>query len=80
MGFGDIGLGMILGLVFGGFGSLLLLIFATWVGALVGVLLMIVGRATMKSALPFGSFLAAVGAGLLIEQELIVKALELLML
>lgn len=70
MGFGDVGLGAVLGLILGWPSSLFVLVFAVWVGALVGVLLMFAGRAHMKSALPFGSFLTAVAVGALIRQDL----------
>ena len=70
MGFGDVGLGMVLGLVLGWPASLFVLVFAVWAGALVGGVLMIAGRANMKSALPFGSFLAAVAVGALVRQDM----------
>ena len=79
MGFGDVGLGMVLGLVFGGFGTLVLLVVGTWTGALVGVMLMAGGRATMKSALPFGSFLAATAVALLIRQDIVRAAYNVLL-
>lgn len=70
MGFGDVGLGGTLGLMLGWPISLFVLVFAVWVGALVGIMLMVAGRAHLKSALPFGSFLAAVAVGALIRQDL----------
>lgn len=57
MGGGDVKLGFLMGLVLG-LPKILLALFAAFVsGALVGVLLMILGKKKMKSMLPFGPFL-----------------------
>lgn len=80
MGFGDVGLGAVLGLILGWPASLFVLIFAVWSGAFVGILLMLAGRAHMKSALPFGSFLTAVTIGALIRQDLFEQLAALLVL
>lgn len=60
MGFGDVKLAFILGLILGYPLGLLVIIIAIWSGALWGMILMILGKATRKTALPFGTFLSAV--------------------
>lgn len=60
IGFGDITLGVLLGLLVGGPSNALLLIFvASLLGTLVALPLMAIGRATRTSHLPFGPFLMA---------------------
>lgn len=60
IGFGDITLGILLGLLVGGPANALLLIFvASLIGSLIAVPLLIAGRATRTSHLPFGPFLMA---------------------
>lgn len=58
MGWGDVkflaGIGAVVGLA----GCLWVLIVAALLGALVGLVLMLLGRGTAKTALPFGTFLA----------------------
>ena len=58
MGWGDVkflaGIGAVLGLA----GCLWVLIVGALLGALVGLVLMVMGRGTAKTALPFGTFLA----------------------
>jgi len=78
IGFGDVGLGGLLGLVLGWPYVLFVLVFAVWTGVLVGVFLMWLGRATMKTALPFGTFLNAMAVGALIEQDLFQALAEFL--
>lgn len=80
MGFGDVGLGAVLGLVLGWPASVFVLVFAVWIGALVGVVMMSAGRAHMKTALPFGSFLAAVAVGTLIRPDIFARLATLLIL
>ena len=58
IGFGDVKLSAVLGLVFGFPGSLLVVYSAIILGGALGVILLISRRATMKTALPFGSILA----------------------
>jgi leader peptidase (prepilin peptidase)/N-methyltransferase len=58
IGFGDITLGLLLGLLVGGPGNALLLIFiASLIGTLVAMPLLLSGRADRTSHLPFGPFL-----------------------
>lgn len=58
IGFGDVKLGVILGLVAGGaFKSLLILLVASLVGTIVAVPMVLQGKATRKSHLPFGPLL-----------------------
>ena len=78
VGFGDAKLLFLIGLVLGyplGFLSLLL---SVWMAALVGIGLMALGRATRKTALPFGSFLAGVSILIIIFQNEIQKIIALL--
>ena len=58
IGFGDVKLVFIIGLILGYPLGLLAIIFAIWGGALWGLVLMGFGKATRKTALPFGSFLS----------------------
>jgi leader peptidase (prepilin peptidase)/N-methyltransferase len=59
IGLGDVKLGLFLGLLLGWKMSLVMLMLAYVGGALVGVVLILLRRKTMKSALPFGTFLTA---------------------
>lgn len=78
MGFGDVGLGMVIGLILGWPATLFVLVFSVWIGALVGLMLIFMGRANMRTALPFGSFLTAVAVGALIHQDLFEQLASLL--
>ncbi len=60
VGFGDVKLVFLIGVSFGYPFGALVVISSIWVAALVGILLMVTGKATAKSAIPFGSFLAGV--------------------
>jgi len=57
MGMGDVKLVFLLGLFLGIFKTAVALFLAFEIGAVVGILLIISGRAKMKTALPFGPFL-----------------------
>jgi leader peptidase (prepilin peptidase)/N-methyltransferase len=59
VGFGDVKLVFLIGMAFGFPFGPLVVIGATWVATLVGVGLLTIGKATPKTALPFGAFLAA---------------------
>ena len=59
LGFGDVKLALVLGLLFGYPGSVGVTLAAIWAGALVGIVLMALHRANMQTALPFGSFWVA---------------------
>ncbi|HTY40072.1 MAG TPA: prepilin peptidase [Candidatus Paceibacterota bacterium] len=59
MGEGDLKFAAALGLVFGWPDTLFVIMLAFMLGAAVGVGAMLAGKKTMKSALPFGPFLAA---------------------
>ena len=57
MGFGDVKLAGVLGLLLG-FPSIVIALYTAFLtGAVVGVILMIIGKATMKTKVPFGPFL-----------------------
>ena len=58
IGLGDVKLGIFLGLVFGLGQSIMLLFVAYFVGAVVGVGLILLGKKHLSSRLPFGTFLA----------------------
>jgi prepilin signal peptidase PulO-like enzyme (type II secretory pathway) len=57
MGVGDIKLAFLMGLLLGWPGIFIALFLAFFIGAAAGVLLMILGKKTMKSQIPFGPFL-----------------------
>lgn len=57
MGFGDVKLAGVLGLLLGFPNIIIALYTAFLTGAMVGVILMIVGKAKMKTKMPFGPFL-----------------------
>ena len=59
VGFGDVKLSFLVGLAFGYPFGILVLVAAIWAAALVGIVLLASQRGTVKTALPFGSFLAA---------------------
>lgn len=56
LGLGDVKLAMLMGLLFGYPVAISVTLVAIWAGALVGLGLIIAGRANMKTPLPFGSF------------------------
>jgi prepilin signal peptidase PulO-like enzyme (type II secretory pathway) len=58
MGFGDVKLAAMFGALLGTPLALLAILLAAFAGSVVGVTMMIRGRGTMKTALPFGVFLA----------------------
>lgn len=60
IGFGDVKLAFLTGFVLGYPLALLATIAAVWAGAIWGLALMARGKANLKTALPFGSFLSAV--------------------
>lgn len=57
LGFGDVKLGGIVGFIFGFWGGLAILYVAIVLGALLGLLLLLVHRANLKTKLPLGSFI-----------------------
>ena len=59
MGFGDVKLVLVIGLILGYPLGLFAVIFSVWIAAIWGIFLMIFSRANLKTALPFGSFLSA---------------------
>lgn len=59
LGFGDLKLIFVLGIIFGFWPAVSLIIVAVWAAALWGITLMTLGRATPKTALPFGAFLSS---------------------
>ncbi len=71
IGFGDVKLMIPLGIIFGVKGIITLLFIAFVVGGMVGVFLLISKKATMKTAIPFGPYLAGVAILLLIFPNII---------
>ncbi len=69
IGFGDAKLLFLIGLVLGYPLGFLSMIFSIWIAALVGIGLMLSGKATRKTALPFGSFLAGISILIIIFQN-----------
>jgi prepilin signal peptidase PulO-like enzyme (type II secretory pathway) len=57
MGFGDVKLAGLVGLVFGAMGSLIVLYLAIVLGAIVGLVLLAFRKANLKTQLPLGSFI-----------------------
>lgn len=56
LGLGDVKLAMLIGLLFGYPNAIGVTLAAIWAGALIGLILVLIGRANMRTALPFGSF------------------------
>ena len=73
MGLGDAKLLFLIGLVLGYPLGFLSMILSVWIAALVGMVLVASGKATRKTALPFGSFLAGVSIVIIIFQNEIQK-------
>lgn len=69
VGFGDAKLIFLIGLVLGYPLGFLALIFSVWAAALVGIILMMAGKANRKTPLPFGSFLAVISIIIIIFQN-----------
>ena len=61
LGFGDVKLAALLGAFLGGGGVFLTILLASLAGSLVGLGLILSGRGTGRTALPFGTFLAPAG-------------------
>ena len=59
MGMGDAKLAFVMGLILGLLPGFIAIFLASILGAIIGVGLVLVGRKTMKSAIPFGPFLIA---------------------
>ena len=64
IGFGDVKLMIVLGILFGFQGAITLLFFSFFAGGVIGIFLLATGQATAKTAIPFGPFLA--GSALLL--------------
>jgi len=69
VGLGDAKLMFLIGLVLGYPLGFLSLILSIWIAALVGIGLILLGKATRKTPLPFGSFLAGVSIIIIIFQN-----------
>jgi leader peptidase (prepilin peptidase)/N-methyltransferase len=66
VGYGDVKLAFVIGALFGFPDAIGVTLVAIWAGALVGVVLLMRGRANLQTALPFGCFwTAAAVAGLI---------------
>lgn len=69
MGLGDAKLMFLIGLVLGYPFGLIAMTLSIWSAALVGIVLLALGKATRKTPLPFGSFLAGVSIIIIIFQN-----------
>jgi len=58
LGFGDVKLAGVIGLIFGFWGGLVVLYLAVILGALIGIFLLMTGRANLKTKLPFGTIIS----------------------
>ena len=76
VGLGDAKLLFLIGLVLGYPLGFLTLMLSVWVASLVGIGLMILGKANRKTALPFGSFLAGVSILIIIFQNELQKIIN----
>ncbi len=77
IGFGDVKMAFVIGLVLDYPQTLIAILGSIWIGALWGIGLMLLKRATMKSALPFGSFMAAATIVLIIFANYDLKILQI---
>ncbi len=59
MGFGDVKLAILMGLLLGLAGVLVALVLAFWLGAVIGIVLMLLSKKGLKSQVPFAPFLIA---------------------
>lgn len=75
-GLGDAKLLFLIGLVLGYPLGFLSMILSVWIAALVGIGLMLFGKANRKTALPFGSFLAGISILVIIFQNEIQKIID----
>ncbi len=73
VGFGDVKLMFLIGLVLGFPLGFLSLLFSIWSAALVGIVLIILGKANRKTPLPFGTFLSGISILIIIFQNEIQK-------
>ncbi|MDP3997555.1 MAG: prepilin peptidase [bacterium] len=78
IGFGDVKLMLPLGLLFGLWGTISLLLISFWAGGLVGLWLLLAKKATVKTAIPFGPFLLGAAVLLLLFPSLPLHLLTLL--
>lgn len=71
IGLGDAKLMFLIGMALSYPLGFLSLLFSVWIAALVGIVLMMFGKASRKTALPFGSFLAGVSILIIIFQKIV---------
>lgn len=76
MGFGDAKLVFLIGLALGYPLGMLAVLFSVWTAASVGIALVLVKRASMKTALPLGTFLASSSIIFLIFQDELQKTIQ----
>ncbi|HYU64968.1 MAG TPA: prepilin peptidase, partial [Candidatus Paceibacterota bacterium] len=69
LGFGDVKLVLCIGILFGYPGAILILLFSVWIASLVGLLIIILKRGSLKTALPFGSFLCFISIIFILFRE-----------
>ena len=73
MGFGDVKLVFAIGLVLGYPLGVFAMVVAVWTAALWGIILLLLKKATRKTALPFGSFLSAATIVFIIFENVITE-------
>ena len=69
IGFGDVKLAFLVGFVLGYPLALFSIVSAVWIGAIWGMAMMARGKANLKTALPFGSFISAMAILALIFKD-----------
>lgn len=78
LGFGDVKLGLLIGLVFGPLASVVVIYMAVLAGTLIGIILLIFKRANLKTKLPLGSFITLSGSLYLFFSRAIIEKVAFL--
>jgi len=69
VGLGDAKLAFLIGLAFGYPPAVLIMVFSVWIAALAGILIIIFRKGSLKSELPFGTFLSIISIIYIIFQN-----------
>ena len=78
MGFGDAKLALGLGFLLGWPLGLFNILFSFWMGAIIGVALLLLSKKSMKSQIPFGPFLAVSAFLVFMMSDYLMNLIELL--